>query len=132
MHGLRDLFNDPRRARSLHWGGGVLCIALLAALIWAAWVQGGTRLDTPMGLVLVGSAVAALGALPALFISHISGRWEAIMLGFDGGVMVAAACFSLILPGIEAGSGRYQGGLPHHLRGLCEPVAGDGVRAGHQ
>lgn len=59
-----------------------------------------------MGQALAGSAVAAmataLGALPALFVRHIPARWEAIMLGFGAGVMVAAACFSLIPPGIDA------------------------------
>lgn len=106
---LRDFFNDPRRNRSVRLGGGALCVVLLATLVWIAWAQGGTRLDTPMGQALAGSALAALatalGALPALFIRHISARWEAIMLGFGGGVMVAAACFSLILPGIDAGAG---------------------------
>ncbi len=108
VHRLRDFFNDPRYARPVRWGGGALCVMLLAALVWVAWAQGGTRLDTPMGQALAGSAVAAmataLGALPALFVRHISARWEAIMLGFGAGVMVAAACFSLILPGIDAGA----------------------------
>lgn len=108
VHRLRDLLNDPRHARPVRWGGSAVCVLLLAALVWLAWAQGGTRLDTPMGQALAGSAVAAmataLGALPALFIRHISARWEAIMLGFGAGVMVAAACFSLILPGIDAGA----------------------------
>lgn len=108
VHGLREFFNDPRRAGAVRVGGGAVCIALFAALLWIALAQGGTRLDRPMGQALAGSAVAALatalGALPALFIRHISARWEAIMLGFGAGVMVAAACFSLIVPGIEAGA----------------------------
>lgn len=108
-HGLQDFFNDPRRARLVRWGGAALCVVLLAALAWIAWVHGGTRLDMPMGQALAGSAVAALatalGALPALFVRRISARWEAIMLGFGAGVMVAAASFSLILPGIDAGTG---------------------------
>ena len=103
VRSLRDFFSD---ARSVQVGGGALCVVLLA---WLAWTLGGTRLDMPMGMALAGSAVAALatavGALPALFVRHISARSEAIMLGFGAGVMVAAACFSLILPGIEAGSG---------------------------
>lgn len=108
-HGLRAFLIDPRRARAVRWGGGALCVVLLAVLAWVAWSQGGTRLDMPMGQALVGSAVAALatalGALPALFISHISARREAVMLGFGAGVMLAASSFSLILPGIEAGVG---------------------------
>ncbi|OZA47393.1 MAG: hypothetical protein B7X81_05375 [Hydrogenophilales bacterium 17-61-76] len=61
-----------------------------------------------MGQALAGSGVAALatalGALPALFLRRISARWEDVMLGFGAGVMVAAACFSLILPGVAAGT----------------------------
>jgi ZIP family zinc transporter len=105
---MQGLLSDPRHARSLRLGGGALSVALLAGLAWVAWAQGGTRLDTPMGQALAGSAVAALatavGALPALFVRRISARWEAVMLGFGAGVMVAAACFSLILPGIDAGA----------------------------
>lgn len=108
IHTLQALLSDPRRARVARRGSGVLAIALLAALAWVAVAQGGTRLDTPMGQALAGSSVAALatalGALPALFVRQISSRWEDIMLGFGAGVMMAASCFSLILPGVAAGS----------------------------
>jgi ZIP family zinc transporter len=108
VRSLQDFFSDPRHARSARLGGGVLTLVLLAGLAWVAWAQGGTRLDTPMGQALAGSGVAALatalGALPALFVRRISARWEDIMLGFGAGVMVAASCFSLILPGIAAGT----------------------------
>lgn len=105
---LRDYLADPRRAAALKFGSGGLVLALLAGLGWVAWAQGGSRLDTPMGMALAGSGVAALatalGALPALFVHRISTRWEDIMLGFGAGVMAAAAAFSLILPGVEAGT----------------------------
>jgi len=105
---LQDYFSDPRHAATLKLGSGTLALALLAGLVWVAVMQGGTRLDTPMGLALAGSGVAALatalGALPALFVRKISVRWEDIMLGFGAGVMAAAASFSLILPGVAAGT----------------------------
>ena len=105
---LQDYFTDPRHAATLKFGSGGMALALLAALLWVAWAQGGTRLGTPMGLALAGSGVAALatalGALPALFIRKISTRWEDVMVGFGAGVMAAAACFSLILPGVAAGT----------------------------
>ncbi|MHB0982918.1 MAG: ZIP family metal transporter [Thiobacillus sp.] len=105
---LQDYFSNPRHAATLKFGSGGLALALLAALLWVAWAQGGTRLDTPMGMALAGSGAAALatalGALPALFIRKISTRWEDVMLGFGAGVMAAAACFSLILPGVAAGT----------------------------
>jgi ZIP family zinc transporter len=105
---LQDYFADPRHAVTIRLGGGTLALLLVGGLVWVAWVQGGTSLDTPMGMALAGSGVAALatalGALPALFIRTISARWEDIMLGFGAGVMAAAAAFSLILPGIAAGT----------------------------
>lgn len=105
---LHDIFSNPRHAHLAQAGGSALLFAVLAALVWVAWAQGGTRLDTPMGQALAGSAVAALatalGALPALFVRRISARWEDIMLGFGAGVMTAAASFSLILPGVAAGT----------------------------
>ena len=108
---LQDYFADPRHAATLKFGSGGLVLAGLAGLGWVAWAQGGTRLDTPMGMALAGSGVAALatalGALPALFMRRISARLEDVMLGFGAGVMVAAACFSLILPGVSAGTELY-------------------------
>jgi ZIP family zinc transporter len=108
VRALQSYFTDPRYATTLKLGSWSLVAALLAGLAWVAVVQGGASLATPMGQALAGSAVAALatavGALPALFIRHISSRWEDIMLGFGAGVMAAAACFSLILPGVAAGA----------------------------
>ncbi len=43
-----------------------------------------------------------LGALPVLFIPKITQRVEGILLGFGGGVMLAATAFSLVMPGAEA------------------------------
>ncbi|MHB1215389.1 MAG: ZIP family metal transporter [Thiobacillus sp.] len=105
---LQHYFSDPRHAHAARVGSGALALALLAGLVWLAVMQGGTRLGTPMGLALAGSGVAALatalGALPALFVRHLSPRWEDIMLGFGAGVMAAASCFSLIIPGVAAGA----------------------------
>lgn len=106
---MHEFLSDPRRARTVRLGGGAFFVMLLGGLAWVALAHGGNRIETPMGQALVGSAVAALatalGALPALFVRTISARWEAVMLGFGAGVMVAAACFSLIVPGIEAATG---------------------------
>ncbi len=107
-HALQDFFHDPRRARAARLGINTLATVLLGGLAWLAVAEGGTRLDTPMGQALAGSGVAALataaGALPALFVRHISPRWEDIMLGFGAGVMAAASCFSLVIPGVAAGA----------------------------
>ncbi|MBH8553832.1 ZIP family metal transporter [Nostocaceae cyanobacterium CENA357] len=43
-----------------------------------------------------------IGALPVLLPINLTQRVQGIMLGFGGGVMLAATSFSLILPGTEA------------------------------
>lgn len=44
------------------------------------------------------------GALPVLFVDRMSARNESAMLGFSGGVMLAAAAFSLAVPALQLGS----------------------------
>lgn len=105
---VQRYLTDPRRAAALRRAGAALGLLMLGGLVWVAWIQGGMRLDTPMGQALAGAGVAALataaGALPALFVRRISPRWEDVMLGFGAGVMLAAACFSLVVPGVAAGA----------------------------
>lgn len=52
---------------------------------------------------LAGFAATALGALPALVLRGMPQRVEDSLLGFAAGMMLAAAAFSLLLPGLEAG-----------------------------
>ena len=62
-----------------------------------------------MGTIYLGT-VASLGAglatffgaLPILFTAKLSQKWQGILLGLGGGVMLAATAFSLIVPGKEA------------------------------
>lgn len=49
-----------------------------------------------------GFAATALGALIALALREISSKVQDVMLGFAGGMMLAASTFSLLLPGLEA------------------------------
>ncbi|APR68046.1 ZIP family metal transporter [Thalassolituus oleivorans] len=53
---------------------------------------------------LAGLVATSLGALPALVLRNIPRAVEDSMLGFAAGMMLAAASFSLLLPGIEAGT----------------------------
>ncbi|MEC4814479.1 MAG: ZIP family metal transporter [Scytonema sp. PMC 1069.18] len=54
-------------------------------------------------LASLGAGLATvLGALPILFPINLTKRVQGIMLGFGGGVMLAATSFSLIIPGTEA------------------------------
>ncbi len=59
------------------------------------------------GLIVPG-LMTGIGALPALFTKNITRKWLDMMLGFAAGVMLAATCFSLILPSIEFGGGTFK------------------------
>ncbi len=62
-----------------------------------------------MGTIYLGTIASlgaglatAVGALPILFTDKLSQKWQGILLGLGGGVMLAATAFSLIIPGKEA------------------------------
>jgi ZIP family zinc transporter len=84
----------------------------LAQLVWS-----------PALAASLGTAAATgLGAVPILLARRISDRVQATMLGFGGGVMLAAAGFSLLLPAIETGTamtGSRTGGAAMVLAGLA-------------
>ncbi len=50
-----------------------------------------------------GLIATSLGAFPALIFRRVPQKLEDSMLGFAAGMMLAAAAFSLLLPGVEAG-----------------------------
>ncbi len=50
---------------------------------------------------LVAGLATGAGAIPVLFTKQISDRLLDVMLGFSGGVMLAATSFSLIVPAID-------------------------------
>ncbi len=50
---------------------------------------------------LLAGLSTALGALPVFFVRDLSVRLQDVMMGFGAGVMLAASCFSLILPALE-------------------------------
>jgi len=101
-------------------GGLLLAMAAVVVLL----VQSSAQVlfsDTSLYLryaLLGGTAgfiATAAGALPALALRGIRQSAEDAMLGFAAGMMLAAAAFSLILPGIEAGTdlmgSSFKGGL---------------------
>lgn len=77
---------------------------LLAASLWRV-ATGEAEAALRLGLLggVAGFAATAAGALPALFLRHLSSRTEDTMLGLAAGMMLAASSFSLILPGLAAG-----------------------------
>jgi ZIP family zinc transporter len=59
--------------------------------------------QTFAGLILPGLATVA-GGLAVLAMPHPGDRLMATLLGFTGGIMLAAAVFSLLVPALELGS----------------------------
>jgi ZIP family zinc transporter len=53
---------------------------------------------------MAGFVATSLGALPALTVGKLPAKIEDSMLGFAAGMMLAASVFSLIIPGIQAGT----------------------------
>ena len=51
---------------------------------------------------LIAGLATVVGALPILFTANLEQKWQGILLGLGGGVMLAATAFSLIIPGTEA------------------------------
>ncbi|MFN3984715.1 MAG: ZIP family metal transporter [Rhodocyclaceae bacterium] len=88
------------------WLVAVTGLALLAA----QFGDGLPRFDGPLRDALLGGAMAAgataLGALPVLMMRRIGAGAQGMLLGFGAGVMLAAAVFSLLLPGFEAALAR--------------------------
>ena len=57
-----------------------------------------------LGCIIPG-IMTGIGALPIFFTKSVSQRLLDVLLGAAAGVMLAATCFSLLLPSIEAGGG---------------------------
>jgi ZIP family zinc transporter len=71
------------------------------------WLTQATQIDVVRWALWGGSAGLAatlFGALPAVFLTRLKAQHEDAMLGMAAGMMLAAAAFSLLLPGIEAGT----------------------------
>lgn len=95
--------NPAGLARALTgWVIALLGLGLLAMQGSAAL----PRIDAPLHGALTGAAMAALatglGALPVLVARRIGAGAQGMLLGFGAGVMLAAAVFSLLIPGIAA------------------------------
>lgn len=97
------------------------CVMLGGSLLLAqqAWLALQASLPTPIWHALQGGLLCALGtalgALPVLFMRSVSARLMDTLLGFGGGVMLAASVFSLLLPALQAaqqqGLNAWAGGL---------------------
>ena len=63
-----------------------------------------SSLETVVAVALVAGCATGLGALPTLYTEQVSHRVYDGALGFAAGVMVGAAVFALIVPGLEFGT----------------------------
>lgn len=86
-------------------GGLIVSLLLITFFVFHA-LTGEHQLYGQYALIggCAGFFATALGTLPALFIRNIPQKLSDGMLGFAAGMMLAATAFSLLLPGIEAGT----------------------------
>lgn len=89
---------------SVGLGGSVLIILLAIIISGFSALTGDNAINVRLALLggTAGFAATALGAFMALVMTDVSTRRQDSMLGFAAGMMLAAAAFSLILPGIDA------------------------------
>lgn len=85
-----------------------LCI-VLSVLAWLLMQNRNAVLpmmEPPLWHALRGGVLCALGtalgAVPVLFLRNVSARLSDTLLGFGGGVMLAATVFSLLIPALDA------------------------------
>jgi ZIP family zinc transporter len=90
-------------------GLGIALLAVLGLLAQSLFqiLSGGGQINVRNALLggLVACCATAVGALPALVLRGLPQRIEDVMLGGAAGMMLAAAAFSLILPGLDAAEG---------------------------
>lgn len=89
--------------------GLLLALAAIVLLLGQSlWLIATGQAEAPIKWALAGGMVSftatAVGALPALVLRALGQKVEDTMLGFAAGMMLAAAAFSLTMPGIESGT----------------------------
>ena len=104
-----DLLRGHARERPLTTAGlGLALAAILLLLLQSLLLVFSGEADAAVKYALLGGLAGfiatAAGALPALVLRGIAQRIEDSMLGLAAGMMLAASAFSLILPGLEAGT----------------------------
>ncbi|WFS19692.1 ZIP family metal transporter [Pseudomonas sp. 905_Psudmo1] len=94
---------NGRALRYLFGGVIVLCGSLLLFIQVAVLIDQTVQPQLLRALQggLLCATGTAVGALPVLFMGELSGRWRDRLLGFGGGVMLAATVFSLLVPALE-------------------------------
>jgi ZIP family zinc transporter len=93
----------PARRRPLWVGIAMAVVALAFAVEQSAhWLAANPLAARGLQASLLAGLATGLGALPVLFLKRPSEGWTGPLLGVAGGMMLAAAFFSLALPALEA------------------------------
>lgn len=107
---LAHALNHPWVALALLAGLGTIVILLGSSIANAFSVGADDRLRHALLGGAAGMGATAIGAMSALLLRNVSARVEDTLLGFAAGMMLAASCFSLLLPGLEAAQKLTQSG----------------------
>lgn len=105
----RDAWRGHARAHPLTAAGLAVALAAVLALLVQSLVQiASGQASAFVAYALLGGTAGfvatLLGALPALVLRAVPQKVEDTMLGLAAGMMLAAAAFSLLMPGLEAGA----------------------------
>jgi len=108
-YGWLDILTAQSKSNPLIALGLVLALFAVTSLFVQGLYHFAVGLSRPEVLLALAAGTAgflatSIGAAPALIIKNIPQRIEDSLLGFAAGMMLAAAAFSLIIPGIDAGT----------------------------
>lgn len=115
---MRDVQGQGQREAAEPFSRRPMVVALVVLVVVIAgvaaswpWIEARVSGMGTIQIGLLASFVASLftlvGALPILFIRHISRPVEDAMMGFGAGVMLAAAALELALPALEGAQAQY-------------------------
>lgn len=120
----------PWIALALAAGLGTIVFLLGSSIVNAFAVGADDRLRHALLGGAAGMGATAIGALSALVLRNVSARVEDTLLGFAAGMMLAASCFSLLLPGLEAAQKLTQSGAVAALVVIAGLVLGTALMLG--
>lgn len=96
-------YAKPASRRHLWAGLAMAVVALIFAIEQSAqWLAANPMAARGLLASLLAGLATGLGALPVLFLKRPREEWMGPLLGVAGGMMLAAALFSLALPALEA------------------------------
>lgn len=81
-----------------------LCVLFAQGQVWVVSALQSDYVRWALWGGAAGFLATTVGALPALFLSALNQKYEDAMLGLAAGMMLSSAAFSLLLPGIHAGT----------------------------